>query len=130
MADETWEMVNSDWRSVGGEGYTGVEGLEGGEQAASEGGVDWAPHQKSSHQGSVLTDNLWWGSYLSWGDQFGVGKGGVEVEEVHDQAACKGGWTRAPHQKLCHWGLVLAGNLWQRVSFEQRGSVCDRVTWG
>jgi hypothetical protein len=89
-------MLDSDWGSIGGEGYTGVEGLGCGERAASEGGVDWAPHQKPSHRGSVLADDLRWGSHLSWEDRFGVGKGGVEVVGERDQVLHKGGGLVGP----------------------------------
>ena len=39
----------------------------------------WAPHQKPSHWGSVLADDMRGGLYSCRGDLFGVGKRGVEV---------------------------------------------------
>ena len=64
--------------------------------------MDWAPRLKLSHRGLVLADDLQRGSYLSWGDRFGVGKGGVEVEGVRDRAAREGRVDRGTPPKPCY----------------------------
>ena len=51
---------------------------------AREGGVDWAPRQKPSHQGSVLANEMWLGCDMGKEDPIRVGYTGVEVLEWCD----------------------------------------------
>ena len=67
------------WEGMGSEGYTGFEGLRGGEQAAREGGWIWAPCKKQSHQGSVSANETRGVARMHLGGCPDVAERGVEV---------------------------------------------------
>ena len=43
-------------------------------------------------------------------------KAGLRWRGCAIKQRAKVGWARAPRQKLCHWGSVLAGDLWPGAS--------------
>ena len=58
LTNKTQGVFEFDQGDGGGVGCTMVDGLGSGERVACKCEVDWAPHQKSSCQGSILVDNL------------------------------------------------------------------------
>jgi hypothetical protein len=71
LADKTQGVLDLDWGNVTGEGYTGVEGLGGGEQAVCKGGVDLGSLPKTVHQRLVLVNKMWGVLEPNWVDEGG-----------------------------------------------------------
>ena len=98
---------------MGGEGYTGVDGLGSGKRAVREEGGGPSQNLKLNCRALDLVSEMWAGSFPGRGDPIGVEYTGFEVVGASDWVWREGhpSWSQNP--KPNRRGSVLANQTWE-----------------